>query len=275
MTPPASFRSDYLAALQRHVRRGNEATLRAGYELGRRAVSEGVSALELAGLHHDALETSLRSGSGAAAPDVVTAAGAFFQEILSAFEMVHRGYREASAAAAAERRNAAMLRRLSSFLADASLGARDDGALAEVVHLVAEHARELTDAGHCVARCTLGTRRVRGTSSDEDAPAREASGTIERIEAVADALPARVARSEWSGEPALRPALRNANRALSILTVPIAALDGRRLGFLQLVDKRSGDFTDVDEAVALHLAEMTAASLERAELYRGAHTRTV
>ena len=37
---------------------------------------------------------------------------------------------------------------------------------------------------------------------------------------------------------------------------------------LQLVDKRSSEFTDADEAVAIHLSDMTAAALERAELYR-------
>ena len=43
---------------------------------------------------------------------------------------------------------------------------------------------------------------------------------------------------------------------------------------LQLVDKGGRDFTDADEAIAVHLAGMTAASLERAESYRIRGTRT-
>ena len=270
MTPPARFRSDYVAALQEHVDRPDERTLRAGYELGRTAVSAGVSALDLAAIHHDALAASLQAPAKPSVSNVVADAGSFFQEILSSFEMVHRGYREAAATAAAERRSSVMLRRLSSFLADASLGARDSDALAEVVHLVADHARELTGASHCVATCITATERVRATSSEHELSVRETVEALERIEAVAAALPRRIARSEWSEEPALRPALQSSGRAMSIITVEIETLDGRDLGLLQLVDKESGDFNEADEAVALHLAEMTAAALERAELYRGA-----
>ena len=79
------------------------------------------------------------------------------------------------------------------------------------------------------------------------------------------ALPSRVSRAEWPQQPVLS----HVGRVFNVLSVPIVALDGRPVGLLQLVDKRNGDFTDTDEAVAVHLADMTAAALERAELYRG------
>ena len=72
------FRRGYVEALGRHVSRGDEATLRDGYELGRRAVAEGCSAIELAAIHHDALAASLRSSRRVDAADVVAAAAAFF-----------------------------------------------------------------------------------------------------------------------------------------------------------------------------------------------------
>lgn len=255
------FRRAYVEALGRHVSRGDEATLRDGYELGRRAVAEGCSALELAAIHHDALAASLRSTSDVEPADVVAAVSAFFQESLSAFEMVHRGYREAASAAAAERRGAAMLRRLSSFLGDASLTAAQTDADAEVLHLVAEHARELTDATHATATWTAGGTHVGARSSDAAGP--EEPELLERLERVGETLPTRVSRADWQAEPALRGMPPS-----NLLRVPLMGLDGALAGSLQLVGKRTGEFSDVDEAVAVHLAEMAAAALERAQLYR-------
>ena len=59
MTTPGGFRSEYVTALHLHVVERGETTLRDGYELGRRALAEGVSALDLAAIHHDALASSL------------------------------------------------------------------------------------------------------------------------------------------------------------------------------------------------------------------------
>jgi GAF domain-containing protein len=260
----ARFRSDYLAALDEHVLRGDESTLHAGYELGRTAVAQRVSALDLAAIHHDGLQTSIQATPPESCLEVIAAAAAFFQETLSAFEMVHRGYRDAATAAAEERRHATMLRRLSSFLADASLSARHPDAVAEVLHLVAEHARELTHAGHTSASWGTGDEQVRAISSDHDAPVASGPSVLDQLERVGPALPRRVSRAEWPHEPILRAV----GSVHNVLSVPITALDGRRLGLLQLVDRKTGDFTDADEAVAVHLADMTAAALERAELYR-------
>ena len=183
--------------------------------------------------------------------------------------MVHRGYREAAASAAAERRQAAMLRRLSSFLADASLSARHTDAASEVLHLVAEHARELTDATYAVASWRAGGESVRATSCDPDRPPTVDPAGLDLLEEVGLGLPPRISRAQWPHEAELRSAPTVSN----VLSVPIAALDGRPIGLLQLVDKRSSEFTDADEAVAIHLSDMTAAALERAELYRPYHSR--
>ena len=85
------------------------------------------------------------------------AAEEFFLESLSAFEIVRRGYNEAREAARLEQRNTAILRQLSSFLADASLAVGAHESLAEMLQLVAEHAREIVDADACTVK--LGTFR--------------------------------------------------------------------------------------------------------------------
>ena len=55
----------------------------------------------------------------------------------------------------------------------------------------------------------------------------------------------------------------------SWLAVPLRLLDGTDLGVLHLFGKHGRDFSELDEAVAVQLAQMTAAALERARLYRG------
>jgi GAF domain-containing protein len=259
----AAFRSDYLAALRNHVLSSDEMTLHAAYELGRAAVARGISALDLAATHHDGLRALIKAFPEESSENVVAAAAAFFQEALSAFEMVHRGYREAASAAAEERRHAAMVRQLSSFLADVSLSARHPDGEAEVLHLVAEHGRELTGAGYGVATWRTGGERIRANSSELESQTPDPS-VLNHLEKIGHALPRRVSRAEWPTQPTLQAY----GVSLNVLSVPIAALDGRRLGLLQLVDRKRGDFTDAHEAVAVHLADMAAAALERAELYR-------
>ena len=83
------------------------------------------------------------------------AAGDFFLESLSSFEMVQRGFREAREAARLERRQTEMSRQLSSFLADASLALDASDSLEEMLRLVAEQARELVGADCCVATVAL------------------------------------------------------------------------------------------------------------------------
>ena len=51
------------------------------------------------------------------------------------------------------------------------------------------------------------------------------------------------------------------------LGAPLTTLDGRELGSIQLLDKHDSDFTEVDEAVLVHLSQMASAAVERAWLY--------
>jgi two-component system sensor histidine kinase DegS len=85
----------YAAALRDFIRGGGEAELASAYELGRRAIREQVGLLDLMALHHGALATVLGAEAGGRSPVTIVAdAGTFLSEMLSSFEMVHRGFRE-------------------------------------------------------------------------------------------------------------------------------------------------------------------------------------
>jgi PAS domain S-box-containing protein len=91
----------YRFALAAYTARGGEEELQQAYELGRRALEDGLGVLDLVRLHHEALAKP--EGEAAAPPaaaDVVAretrAAEAFLMEALSPFEVAQRGFRETS-----------------------------------------------------------------------------------------------------------------------------------------------------------------------------------
>jgi hypothetical protein len=243
MSVAAQFRTAYRSALAGHLADRGESGLRAAYELGRDAVERRLSVLDLAAVHHEGLVAALGECSDRGEIEATTRAAAdFFLESLSAFEMIQRGFNEAREAAMLERRHAEILRQLSNLLADASLALGASDSLEEMMQLVAEQARELTNARYCLATATF--------------PA--AGGVIEAA-SYADAADAR-----WSALVA-----KDAEQALpSRLSAPLTALDGREFGSIQLVDKPDEAFTELDEAILVHLAQMAAAALERARLYQ-------
>ncbi len=92
MTPLQRVRRDYRVAFLRYLPRHEEAALHAGYELGRAAVTEGLSILELARIHHDVLVEALQETPAGEVGQVATAASEFFLEVLATFDMAQRGF---------------------------------------------------------------------------------------------------------------------------------------------------------------------------------------
>ena len=232
MSAAAQFRTAYRSALAAHLADRSERGLRAAYELGRDAVERHLSVLDVASVHHEGLIAVLRSSSdGDDIEAAMQAAADFFVESLSAFEMVQRGFGEAREAAILERRHAEILRQLSNLLADPSLAFGASESLEEMLQLVAEQARELTNARYCGATAALpaGAGRIDVASHADDGSTRAST---------------------------------------SRLSAPLTALDGLELGSIELVDKADGDFTELDEAILVHVAQMAAAALERARLYQ-------
>ena len=95
-----AFHAAYARAFEDFLREPSERSLSVAYDLGREAVSRGLTVLDLALGHQDALLTAMRRARGADETErVASAAGDFFLESLSSFEMVQRGYGEARDAA--------------------------------------------------------------------------------------------------------------------------------------------------------------------------------
>jgi signal transduction histidine kinase len=96
---PPTFEEEYRSAFGEYAQHGGEAALGRAYELGRRAITEKKSLMEIASLHHQVLHGMLAEAQGAVRQQKVLAAAAeFLAEVLSPFEMAHRGVQDAIAA---------------------------------------------------------------------------------------------------------------------------------------------------------------------------------
>lgn len=84
---------DYRAAFLRYLPRHSEAALAAGYELGHRAVEDGVSVLDLAHVHHEVLTEVLEQSPAEDVRGIATAASEFFLEVLATVDLVQRAGR--------------------------------------------------------------------------------------------------------------------------------------------------------------------------------------
>jgi hypothetical protein len=83
---------DYRVAFLQYLPRREEVALHRGYELGRTAVTQGLSILELARIHHEVLVGALRETPPEEVSQVATAASEFFLEVLATFDMAQRGF---------------------------------------------------------------------------------------------------------------------------------------------------------------------------------------
>jgi len=265
-TGPAEFRVAYATALVEYLAGGDEAPRRRAYELGREAVAAGLGLMDVADAHHDAILAALAEG---VAPEMATlAAGDLFLETLSAFEMLRRGAGEAREEVERERRHAAILRRLSDFLADASLSASSEDATHEILHLLAEQARELTGGACSVATVSAEAagRPARAASYSQDDPgvgARLALADLSALEKLV-APPATVAR----GDPApFLTAFDGSAPVRSWIAAPMARLDESWVGCLHVFGARPRAFGREDEPVLLQVAQMGSAAVERVQLY--------
>src|SRR6266404_956116 len=138
--PRAGIEVEYRTSLREYVARGGEPALGRAYELGRRALTEQKSLVEMASLHHQAMLALVRSTeSEKRREELLRSSGEFFAECLSPYEMAHRGFQDAVKA----------LRQLNETLEEEikriAYAVHDEaGQLLVAVHLaLAEVAREL------------------------------------------------------------------------------------------------------------------------------------
>jgi hypothetical protein len=89
------FRRDYAPAFLRYLSEGGEPGRRAAYELGRRAIGERLSLLDLARIHHSVLLEVLKTHrTRHELEHIAQAASEFLIEALAVFEMTQRGFTE-------------------------------------------------------------------------------------------------------------------------------------------------------------------------------------
>lgn len=96
MTELDALTRDYRAVFLSYLPRREEAALNHGYELGRGAVTAGVSLLDLARIHHEILLDVLRNTRAEDVTDLAAAASEFFVEVLATYDMTQRGLLEKS-----------------------------------------------------------------------------------------------------------------------------------------------------------------------------------
>src|SRR5260370_13747745 len=92
----ASFEEEYASFLCEYAAGTGEAALGRAYELGRRALTERKSLVEIASLHHKTLQGLIREEKDEKRrEDLLRAGGDFLAECLSPYEMAHRGFQDA------------------------------------------------------------------------------------------------------------------------------------------------------------------------------------
>jgi Phosphoserine phosphatase RsbU, N-terminal domain len=88
------LRRDYRVALLRYLPRGDERASTVGYEIGRVAMTAGVGLLDLVLIHQDLVGEVLEDSRPEDRLEVARTAGEFLLEVLSTFDMAHRGLRD-------------------------------------------------------------------------------------------------------------------------------------------------------------------------------------
>jgi Phosphoserine phosphatase RsbU, N-terminal domain len=97
------FGRDYAPAFLQFLSEGSERGRRAAYELGRRAIGEQLSVLDLARIHHGVLLEVLRTHRNPQELEhIAQAASEFLVEALAVFEMTQRGFTELLSTARAD-----------------------------------------------------------------------------------------------------------------------------------------------------------------------------
>jgi hypothetical protein len=86
----ADFRQDCRLVLRRFLPRHDEAARETAYELGRRAVTGGMSLLEVCRVHHEVSIELLKETRPEDHLEVLEAAGELLLEVVAAYDMTNR-----------------------------------------------------------------------------------------------------------------------------------------------------------------------------------------
>jgi len=226
----SQFATSYATALAAYVDDPTEQRLKAAYDLGRAAVEQGLSILEVAEAHTAAVtEVAGRTNDVGA---LIEASGAFLIESLAIFEVVQRGTNEAWHAAWEERRRARLVRELSALLSDTPSGGNES--VQELARLVAEMLREITEADEARVSFQSSRGRVEVTAVEPEVDPREETG-----------------RGEAGGGER------------TAITAPVRSIDGTDRGHIALCRPADAPFRGDDYAMVRQVADLAAAWLDR------------
>jgi serine phosphatase RsbU (regulator of sigma subunit) len=140
---PEQLHERYQQAFRAWLAHRDERELGTAYALGREAVTTRQSMLDLAEAHHRAAGEALRDEPDPARrAELLEAAGVFFGEALSTFEIAHRGYREVREVARLEHEHVMQLRELG----DASVRINATLTTQDVLQLTVEAAQRVLRA---------------------------------------------------------------------------------------------------------------------------------
>ena len=93
------FREEYTRALRSYILQTDEAGLGLAYDLGRKALASGHSLMEIASTHTDVLKEILPVQlDKESCARILHASAGFLTEVVSPYEMAHRGFQEAVSA---------------------------------------------------------------------------------------------------------------------------------------------------------------------------------
>src|SRR5918997_3767217 len=159
---PHELRDRYHEAFRAWLLHRDERELGTAYALGREAVTARLSVLDLAEAHHDAAIEALRDETDPVRrTELLEAAGVFFNEALSTFEIAHRGYREVQEVARLEHEHVMQLR----ALADASVRINATMTTEEVLQLTVEAAQSVLGASRAAISASSGDPYARGLTA--------------------------------------------------------------------------------------------------------------
>jgi serine phosphatase RsbU (regulator of sigma subunit) len=183
--PGTSFADEYAMALRRHLEQPGETGLHAAYDLGRRALADGMTLIEVVTVHHESRMALWRE-----APVQLTDADAFLREALGAYEIAELGFWEVQRQAALEHERVEVLGRLNeahmAVMAVPGLAARLREVCDRALALVdGQRARlELRQPGRGRAQGTVVERGDRAAGNENGlvrvgVPARTGIGVLE------------------------------------------------------------------------------------------------
>jgi hypothetical protein len=259
--PSAAFEAEYVRSMIRHAADPTEFGLEAAYGLGRRALGEGVSMLQLVAVHLRERAGLLQERGLGSLP----ALDAFLTEALAAYEMTQRGYQESQLRARASRERTEILgalQALASELARLRTGRR----VAEVVlrrmieHSGASGGWFLTGGRSRRSAALLASRRLPDPGAAADELFRAARDRVEPGEAIdVDDAPM---------PPALRAALRR--REVETLRLYPVLAGRRQIGAVFLAWTEDGGPPSGDGLLP-SILDLAGPALERAERYDVEH----